>query len=1622
MKQRILKTIVALLLIITLTMANFLMLGVNAVTYAAEVINSDKNTNHKNVEFMAYFKEENGNKNTNLELATDKDNLKLYFDISVKREGYFNGDIVIKDANFKLKTDVKNDNINKIEDNKIYLNQINAGESKEIEVEIEILKDDRFDLSLLNMKSTISLEGIYKDSTQKDISIFTDKNVNLNFISPYVKEKDNVKLSQKILTNKILELNGEEKRIIQVEVSLGLNNNLFPIEMTTVDINTPKISDKYAESVLINSNNELATNAKILTQDDWSYNTQTGVINLKIENKAEDNKVYWLKNKEDKFIVTYIFNEGVEINNEKTNINAEIKLYDNKTVLKASNEITINNDEKDSIVTTEIAQKEANIYKGKLYAGFSRDYTHDIVLNVNLSGVVNGITLVEENDKINDNVINSTYKCTKLNKSNIQNVLGENGVLSILNANTDEVISIISKETIADDDGNIIVNYPTGVRKIKINTTAPEKIGKINIENTKTINTISKDIIKPAKEIISEINGNYLYNSDTKDLTVTNSKIELNETETSAYLELNKNEISTMSLNNVEMRVVLESKNENNELYKNPVIRIALPSKIEKIDIKSINLVYEDELKIKSTTLVDAHTIEIKLEGQQTQYKEEAIDGAIIILNADITTSKKLPSSSEKIVLTYTNENAVHYKNDAQIGQDEKQIDLVSYAGVVTINKIPEYGVEVINNEESDKTVTLDMNSNSKVIKVENEIINNNENKMTNVKILGTLPNKDAVQNVNNMNTSLQGEVTLEGISKDRTKIYYSENADATADLKNETNKWTETISDSKNVKKYLAVIDELDVAEDVNVAYSVEMPENLDYNLNARQAYSVYYTNMASEEEVNVNSITLSTPKGAVIDTELVGLVAGNKTNEVRENEVLRYVINISNTGSEEISNINVSAKVPDGTTFVNTDLLNKETEKETIDFEDVSKKDTEFKVEKLVPGEKVTKYYEVKVNKGMSGKEIKNIVTTKYGEVTKNSNELNTVVKEGKLELKFVSVDATDGVLSSGYSYRYMLHVTNTSNEELKNVKVKINKNDLINISKIYYIDVDDNIVMQEKSDSIEINKISAGETKIITVNTNVKEFKDTKSKDVALSVMCVENNNEYKSNELNMIAKSNLMLSMSATSENSGKYVKAGDTIKYSIVVKNNGNESANLVSLNNWLPNDITLTKVIRNGVELSNENYLLVVDSNKNKKELILKENSISAGDTIKYEVEEVANLLKGVTTATELINEYSLRVDAFEVETAKIEHVLQPYENSSDNNGENNSGEDSNPSDNNQYKIISGVAWIDENENGQKDATEKTVEGIKVKLLDVQKNQFVKDIEGNILTAITSETGFYSFTKVEKGQYLAIFEYDNTQYGLTAFEKEGVTNEVNSNVFTKTINVDGTESNVATTEILNVDNENISNINIGLITAKKYDLQLDKFISKVTVQNSKTVSNSYNEATLVKQEIDAKQVNSTMVVVEYTIRVINKGDVSAYVKKIADYLSVDYKFNSELNKDWYQSGNDVYCTSLANEKIEPGQSREVTLTVIKEMKENNTGLVNNTAEIVNSYNEYGLTDINSTEGNKVKGENDMGSADLIISIKTGQVVMTVSLIILAIAILGVAMFLIRRIIINRRII
>lgn len=1618
MNQKILKIITVLMIIATLTMSNFILLCANAVSYAVDAVNSDKSTNNKNVEFAAYLKNENGEKVNNIDAKINTDNLKLYLQISVKQEGLFNGNIVLNNANFKFKSDFTDNSISKIEENKVYLNQINAGETKEIEVGIQLLTDSKFDLGLINMESNVVIEGTYKDSTEKDIPISATRTVKINMVSPYTNAEDSIKLSQEIITNKVAKYNGEEKRIVQVQITSGINNNLYPIKSSLIKVQAPKISDKYPEA-LISANKILATNGKILTQEDFKYNSETGLATIKINNIAEDDQINWTKTGEDKFIITYIFDKDVEIKDEKIIASSEINLYDTaKTKFDAKSEIQIG-EEKDSIVTTEIIQNEESIYKGKLYAGLSRDITYETLINYNLSGVVSEINLTEQKQKIGDNKIASTYKTTVINKENILNVLGNNGEISILNATNDAEIAKINTSSQTDENGNIVVSYGEEISEIKIKTTAPQNTGDIKLTITKTIGQVEKNIVKSATEIETEITGSIIEDDKTVDLQATNSKINLQETETKAQLQLNKTDLSTMSTNNVEMRVILNSRDENNDLYKNPTIRIQLPATVQNIDVKSIQLVDEEELKIASTKLLDGNLLEIKLSGEQTNYKDKAIEGAILILNMDITLDKKLPSSQEQIILTCINGD--------KTAQDQKTVNFVSYAGLVTINRIDGSDAEIINNQ-GNKEITLPINQKESSTKtIENEIINNEENEITNISILGTFPTKDAVEG-NNFDISVEN-VSVTGIDASRIKIYYSENANVTQDLTDTNNGWTENIVDSKKVKKYLIQIDKLAVRESVKASYNVQIPENLEYNLTAKQGYTVYYTNVTAEKEVKTDYMTIKTEKGATLDVALKASVGAKEITTVKEGEIIRYLVTISNTGTEDITNAKIIATVPENTLLIDSNKLNSteqvegniEKEDEQVELDNI---DIEDNIENLAIGESVTKYYEVRAMNGTAGKTVQNSVQLQYGDTTKTSNEVETTIEQGGLTVQLENTEEST-TLKNGFGYRYLLKVTNESDEKISDAIVTVNKPDGINITKMFYITDDDEYVNVEDTEKITIKELDAGKSVTIAIYivTDIKTDKD--SQKVPLTATVTTDNKEYNSNELDLTIENDAKnIDMTVTSENSGNYVKVGDVITYNITVKNNGTNDIDKIKINNWLSNEVTLNSITKNGQELSEEDYDIETDDDKKQKLITLSEDSIGAGESIVYNIKVDVDESYNDGEVIQIINETNLKHSYSVVKTARIEHILKTEDYVEDGVNDKNSGDNEDSGNNNQQTssyLLSGTAWIDENEDGQKGSNEKLLEGIKVKLLDAKTNEYAKDSEGKVIETTTNSEGFYAFTKVPKGQYLVIFEYDTSIYGITTFEKEETSSENNSKAIEKTITIDGKETKVGASEKLDL-NKNISGINIGLVPAKKYDMQLDKFVTKVTVQNSKTTSTDYTDAKLAKQEINAKEVNSTTVVVEYTIRVTNKGEVAGYVKKIADYLSSDYKFSSELNKEWYQDKDTVYCTSLSDTKINPGESKEVKLTVIKQMKENNTGLVNNTAEIVSSYNELGLTDINSTEGNKVKGENDMSSADVIISIKTGQIVTTVILVITTIIILGVAAYIIRKLIINKGII
>lgn len=157
MKEKVFKLIIAWLLIFMMVMSNSIAVFANLITYAADEINGDISTNHKNVEFSVYFKGTDGKKYKSIDEQISNDNIKMGIEIEVKQEGYFNGEITLDSSNFTLKSEKTSDEINKIEGNKIILNQINAGSKVSLEIGITPIRDEQYDLDLLKKESKISI-------------------------------------------------------------------------------------------------------------------------------------------------------------------------------------------------------------------------------------------------------------------------------------------------------------------------------------------------------------------------------------------------------------------------------------------------------------------------------------------------------------------------------------------------------------------------------------------------------------------------------------------------------------------------------------------------------------------------------------------------------------------------------------------------------------------------------------------------------------------------------------------------------------------------------------------------------------------------------------------------------------------------------------------------------------------------------------------------------------------------------------------------------------------------------------------------------------------------------------------------------------------------------------------------------------------------------------------------------------------------------------------------------------------------------------------------------------------------------------------------------------------------
>ena len=1658
--NKLFEKLIAVMLVIVLAGANLSILGMYGISYAltdAELAGQTTATGNSNVEFNAYF-QGGGHTEKNKYDATTK----LFVNVKVKNAGYLkNAQISFDNVNFKIAGNIENSNVQSVnkESNIIVLKQLNNGSDVTIEVPVSILESDTVSSDFFAKETKAIFQGTYVDANGKEKSVSKEIVNKLTWkLGEQLKDVTNV--DSEVINCAIY----PDRPRILVQIRTKISYGKLPIKGNKILVMLPDILGTPAKEVAVVANSTEATNGDKeglnFGTDNYTYNQEEGKVSITVNNG--DNIINWSKDKEDEYIITCVYRSD-EISNAidksqglPTNfaydVNVQVSEYEDiKTSANPIWKYTTQNDvitikEDTNLIKAEVSGIES-ISKGQIYANYSASeadrketaYWTRYGVTVYESQETRGeLKIIQNIDNLQISGSSSSYpttvsksnytynKTVKVSESSFKKLLGEDGTIDICNVDGTK-FATINKDTNKDSDGNYVVDISSANNnQLMLIAYAPNKFGtgsrgpigegklviyiekafKTNqdytLDQMKTFTSMKAGVSCTSTYLDSKQDGTHY--TDTASATL---NIPLTEAKSVVELSVNKKDLSTVVKNeNVEIRATLDTSSISNALYTNPTLKIKLPSYIKKVDLKSSNILMANGLKLKDPTITTengAQVINVVLEGTQTEYTIDAeYKGTIVILNTDLTVDTLTPSNSNKIVMDFTNANTATITKSGSVSAS---VNFVAPNGVVAANGISNYAEgknDILSISDEGVTGTIATYADARTAKINGTVINNYSNKISNVIILGRIPTKDN-KNIDTakalgstFSTTLKTNVTLSGIDSSKYKVYYSENADATNDLSNTANGWTETAT--TGAKSYLIVTNgyEMDAGGIIKFSYDVEIPANLTHNNDVYEMYKVYYNNVSSigtMAETKTSAIAgMSTGKGAILSAEL-SAVLPEGTTTVREGQTVKMKVVVKNTGTMTANNVKVKVEK---TTGIESVIGNS-----TIDIGSIE------------VGKSAEATYSIKLG---SGDVISKVTVTADGiqdGISSNEYKFSNVA-ESKLEINLESWTTENTVLSSGTDIRHFLKIL--PYEDMKNAIVTIQLPNGVTYKsvKIFESETDDEIESKDiaKYDStsntikITFNELNAG--KNIEFLSTVNNISGTIAFYADITADQVD---KHVSNTRTYIAeKVNLELS-EMTSDL--KYIKEGKIVTYTFKITNKGNTIARNVVINDTLPTELVFVKAV---CKYSNREDT-ITNINNDKFSI----SQIGTNESIEVKISAKTKLLQD-KNEKEVKNKVKVSATGFdEVETNTVTNIIE-YDEDAHKNGGGDNNDPTKPTEK-RYKI-SGTAWIDSNKNGKRDTDEELLSGIKVMLLNKKDNSIVKDAdskEDKITT--TNSSGKYEFSNLQQGEYIVIFLYDSGRYSLTTYKQKDVDSSLNSDVIDINATISGKRTIVASTDAITITNDNVRDIDIGVYSAEKFDLKLDKYISKITLTTPTigTRPYDYDNAKIGKIEVLGSNLGKSSAVIEYKIVVTNEGAIPGYVKKIVDYLPQGIGFNTELNKDWYLSDNgNVYNASLANTIINPGESKEVTLVLTKKITEDSLGLINNNAEIYESYNEQGAKDIDSTAGNKVTEEDDMSSADVMVSIVTGKIITYTTITLGVITLLGFGVYEIKKRVLNKK--
>ena len=868
------------------------------------------------------------------------------------------------------------------------------------------------------------------------------------------------------------------------------------------------------------------------------------------------------------------------------------------------------------------------------------------------------------------------------------------------------------------------------------------------------------------------------------------------------------------------------------------------------------------------------------------------------------------------------------------------------------------------------------------------------------------------------------------------------------------------------NIKGTYVIIDcDLTLSSNVektegNINFKVTNNKDVNYYDNGQKEEKLTYIipTMAEKLEtkainnVGANSQIVNNVGASENDITVTKTVSAGDKKDVREREILKYTISLKNNTNNDLKYVSLTDEIPKEvtyTTYVTSEekgngfrenfYINKGDKEyitETTDYSSGIRVNEFSRVfETLAAKSEVSVSYYVVVNKDTTniGKTFgTSAVATVVGSDYKyTSNKIENKIIEGKIEIVVTSPCSLDESYDEGDELNYIMEVINLTNEDLKDVNVYDEISSNLEYVKSTFLgkNIDGTVNLwdekstpndgyneSQKTVTWKIGTLKAGETVGLTLDLKVKAYTgDVSDMIFKNQAYATANNVEKQKSNIFTINRTLMEATISMTNDIRGTYIEENRSFSYTISIKNTSKTNLIHTTLTDALPKGIIPEQAILVTNE-SSYNQSLSEGEDLNLEVTIMpgEEATVNIYCTTKQLEENVKTLeisntavLKNLksNTVTNIIQKaesgggQDVTPDDGKDDDGKKDDNTGNYDdNKGNNNNDENKGNNNSGNTSKGYSI-SGLVWLDQDKNGLRNEAEEKIANAKVELLKYSDMSVVQSKN-------TSSDGTYEFNNLSKDKYIVKFNYDEDKYGLTDYQKENVSDDRNSDV------MESDEAGIAYTDILELQDYNITNIDMGLVNIGKFDLKIEKTITDISISNNKeTKSTHFNESQLAKAEVSAKLVNSSLAVVTYQIKVVNEGEVEGYVNEITDYLPDGMEFKSNLNDSWYESEGVLKSNAFAAQTIKPGNSKTITLVLTKKLSGSNLGLMSNKAELTSINNKNFIEDDNE--------KNNSSTANAIISIKTGEKIEMAVLGILSIGLIVTVIYLTKKYILTK---